>query len=333
MVDQLVDKIKQKALSRRNFLAGAGVATAATLIGCGDDTPTSTVPVSTAPPAAVAVTDVDVLNFALNLEYLEAEFYLRAATGSGLTSADSLSGGAVTVKANAKIPSFSNAFIQQLSYELAQTELQHVRAIQATIKALGGTPVSAPALNYTDAFNTVANLAGLGTFDPFASDFNFLIGALTFEEVGVSAYTGAAKLLKATAVLDAAAGIQAAEAYHAGAIRTLLVGNALTSGSQTNVNNYNSILQVLNKLDTAGHITLVTTGGTATMVAAAGTVPSYKSYSPSTVVTADTTNAITFARTTDQVLHIAYGTLPGVLTASGGFFPAGLNGTIKAPTT
>lgn len=259
--------------------------------------------------------DPDILNFALNLEYLETEFYLRAATGTGIGAADG-GGATVTVKSASKV-TFSNTFFQQFAFELAQTELQHVRALRATVTALGGTPIAAPAINFTDAFNAVAFQAGLTSFDPFASDYNFLIGALAFEEVGVSAYTGAAKLISAPAVLDAAAGIQAAEAYHAGAIRTILAGNALTTSNSGNLTAYNSILQLFNKLDPNNHTTLLTTGSAT---------------SPSTVVSADA-NAIAFARTTDQVMHIAYATLPGTYTASGGFFPSGLNGTIKTPTT
>jgi hypothetical protein len=312
-VEETLNKFASFGLSRRGFLAGAGAATAATLVGCGSNAITSTTPTA---PTAPTIVDTDILNFALNLEYLEAEFYLRAATGTGLSAADG-GGATVTVKSSSKV-TFSNSFFQQLAFELAQTELQHVRAIRATITALGGTPVAAPALNYTDAFNSVAFQAGLTSFDPFASDYNFLVGALSFEEVGVSAYTGAAHLISASAVLDAAAGIQAAEAYHAGAIRTILAGNALSSGSAAYLTAYNSILQLFNKLDPNTHTTLLTTGSAT---------------SGSTVVSADTTNAIAFARTTDQVLHIAYGTLPGTFTASGGFFPSGLNGTIKQPTT
>ncbi len=324
-VEETLNNIAKLGLSRRGFLASAGAATAATLVGCGgNSTPTSTVPTA---PAAPAIMDPDILNFALNLEYLEAEFYLRAATGSGLSSADG-GGATVTVTSNSKV-TFSSPFIQQLSFELAQTELQHVRAIRATISSLGGTPVAAPALDYTDGFNSIASNSGLGSsFNPFMNDYFFLIGALAFEEIGVSAYTGAARLISASAVLDAAAGIQAAEAYHAGAIRTLLVGNAIATSSQTNIIDYNSILQLFNKLDGGGHTTLLTSGGTASMNATVGTV-----YSPSSVVSADSTNAIAFARTTDQVLHLAYGTMPGTYTASGGFFPSGLNGTIKTPTT
>lgn len=320
MVDLLANKLMLKAFSRRNFLAGAGAVTAATMVGCGNDTTFTPIqPVN--PTPATALTDVDILNFALNLEYLEAEFYLRAATGNGIPTADQgTSPGAVTIKSGPV--TFSNSFYQQIAFELAQTELQHVRAIRATITSLGGTPIDAPARNYTDTFNTIAVMAGLPSFDPFASDLNYFVGALAFEEVGVSAYTGAAVLIQSTNVLDAAAGIQAAESYHAGTIRTILAGQALVTGTTTYIDTYNGILGVENKSDTGGHTTNITTGG----VNASGVV------TPSTVVSADS-NALAFARTPDEVMHIVYGTVPGVLTASGGFFPSGLNGTIKQPTT
>ena len=188
----------------------------------------------TTPTPAVTVADSDVLNFALNLEYLEAQYYLYASTGSGLSTADTLSGGAVTIKSGAAVP-FVTPLFKQIAAELAQTELQHVRAIQAAIKLIGGTPVAAPPVDLLNSFNAVAKLAGLGSsFDPFANELNFLVGALVFEDVGVTAYTGAANLFSAAAktngILSAAAGIQAAEAYHAGSLRTLLAGNASATG-------------------------------------------------------------------------------------------------------
>ena len=315
-MDPLTNRLVQKALSRRGFLAGAGVATAATLTGCGGND-TITVPTATT-PAATALTDVDVLNFALNLEYLEAEYYLRAVTGTGIPSADQLSGaGTVTAKSGSKV-TFNSTYTAQIAAELAQTELQHVRILQAAIKLLNGTPVAAPAIDLQNSFNAVASLAGLGSsFDPFANEANFFVGAATFEDVGVTAYTGAAGLISNATILSAAAGIQAAEAYHAATARAIIAGTAATTGSSAALSAFVAIQGVRASVG-GGNETILSPG-----ISSNGTV------SASTIVAADSTNSLGYARTTDQVLHIVYGAPAGVV-AKGGFFPNGLNGNIKA---
>ncbi len=311
-MDQLTNRLVQKALSRRSFMAGAGVATAATLAGCGSDK-TYTPPQPTV-PTATAVSDVDVLNFALNLEYLEAEYYLRAVTGAGIPAADQLSGaGAVTVKSGSKV-TFSSTYTAQLAAELAQTELQHVRILQAAVKLVSGTPVSAPAIDLQNSFNAVASAAGLGSsFDPYASEINFFIGAAVFEDVGVTAYTGAASLISNATILSAAAGIQAAEAYHAATARAIIAGSVMATGSSTALNQFVAIQGVRAALGGGNETTL--SPGSATTA--------------STIVAADSTNSLGYARTVDQVLHIVYGTGGGAGLAKGGFFPSGLNGTVK----
>jgi hypothetical protein len=292
-------------------MAGAGTAAAAALLaGCNNSSaaPPSTGGGGTTPPTTTPtdIPDNDILNFALNLEYLEAEFYLRAATGNGLSSADALSG-AGSVNGGAAVPGFSAA-MQQYAVEIAQDELNHVRAIQATITKNSGTPVARPAIDFTNAFNALASAAGIGaSFDPFSSPNAFLVGAFVFEDVGVTAYTGAAPSITNTDILSAAAGLQAVEAYHAAEIRTLLVSMAATNKDQTYVNYANQVSALRGKLG----------GGNETML------------SVSTIVAADTTNAIAFSRTTDEVLHIVYATPPGAGVKSGGFFPNGLNGSIS----
>ncbi len=299
--------------SRRSFLAGAGAVSATALIaGCNDST-ANTGPSTGAGPTGITYPaldfqDNDILNFALNLEYLEAEFYLRAATGSGVPTADALSGaGAVT--AGGPVTGLSST-VQGILYGIAQDELNHIRAIQATINGNSGTAVARPAIDLTNGFNMLASAAGIGgTFDPFSSPQAFLVGAFTFE-VGVTAYNGAAPLISSTAILDAAAGIAAVEAYHYASIRTLLEADATQRGDQTYVGYANLISALRAKLGNGKETPL----------------------SISSIVSADPTTAVGFARSTDEVLHIVYGKTGSGVTG-GGFFPNGLNGTISTTTS
>jgi hypothetical protein len=320
-VEKKLNDLIDKALSRRTFMAGAGSAAAASIIvGCGGgSSPTPTTPVT---PVTPTITDADILTFALNLEYLEAEFYLYAATGSGLSAADAGSGAGTTlVPATTKVP-FATTYIQQYANEIAQDELNHVRFLRSALSAAGATVQPRPAIDLT-FFAGLATAAGIsGTFNPFADENSFLVGAFVFEDVGVTAYSGAAPLITNKAsYLSPAAGIQAVEAYHAAEIRTIIAANAASStatAAQTAaLTNANLVSTLRGKISAAS----------GNMVAAETPL------STSSIVAADSTNAIAFARTTDQVLHIVYGGTAGVGVAKGGFFPAGLNGTIKSTTT
>lgn len=296
-------KLIEKAVSRRSFLAGAGaVAASGVVVGCGGG-PSTTV---TTPPTSSKFTDADYLNFALNLEYLEAEFYLRAATGTGLSSSDTGNSTSKTT-GGAMVPlSGASAMIQsQYIYEIAQNELDHVRFLR---NALGSAAVAAPAIDLTNSFNALASAAGLGsTFNPFSSYSNYLIGAFIFEDVGVTAYHGAAKLLTDKGNLTAAAEIMAVEAYHAASIRSQIVAAGATA-----ISTANAVQTVRSTLGGGNETTLSATG----------------------IVAADSVSSIAFERTTDQVLHIVYGTAgSGAGVKGGAFFPSGLNGNISVTTT
>ena len=289
-----VDDLVRKALTRRNFLAGAGSAAVLTAVGCSKTFQPQTTPTPTPTPT---YTDVDYLNFALNLEYLEASYYLIAATGQGLSAADAGSS-AGSVKGGAQVP-FTSSIQQEYAYEIAQDELNHVRFLRS---ALGSSAVSMPAIDLVDSFNTAASAAGIGSsFNPFASFDAFLVGAFVFEDVGVTAYHGAATALTSTTNLGAAAGIMAVEAYHAAEIRGLI----LQAGS-TYVGYANQISALRAQLSGGGETSL----------------------SATTIVAADT-NAIAYARAPGAVLQIVYGSGGGNVK-SGLFFPAGVNGSINS---
>ena len=161
-VERKLTQLIDKALSRRSFLAGATATVAGgVLAGCSTPAEQISTPTTPANPAAPTYADADYLNFALNLEYLEAEFYLRAATGTGLGSADT---GNATSKTTGgtKVPltGTNMAVQQQYLYEIAQNELDHVRFLRA---ALGTNAVPAPAIELTNSFNALAASAGLGS--------------------------------------------------------------------------------------------------------------------------------------------------------------------------
>ncbi len=287
------------SLGRRSFLSKASMFGALAALS-----PAALLMTSRSARAATSPEqDLAVLNFALNLEYLEAEYYLYATQGSGLpTQFTTGSGlrGATSVKAGATVP-FQTAAFQQYAVETARDELNHVKALRATIKSLGGTPVAKPRLDLQASFAGLGSLIGAPGFDPFASEVNFLLGSFVFEDVGVTAYGGAAALLDNKAVLSAAASILAVEAYHAGSVRTVLYG----LGAQVQ-DLANKISRVRASLG-GGRDQGIEFGGVANII-------------PTDA------NSLAFRRNTRQVLNIVYGKTNA---RRGLFFPAGLNGAIK----
>ena len=199
----------EETFSRRQLLtrvgaAGLTFAGLTLLAGCGGGSSSSN--------AASAPTQTDVLNFALNLEYLEAQFYSYAVNGTGIPAADT-GNSAATVTGFAKI-TFSDPVVAAVAAELAADELAHVMDLRA---ALGPLAVPMPALN----------LAALGA--P-TTDATFLKIARALEDTGVSAYAGAATLLSGTYLQDAAQ-ILAVEAYHGGNIRLLVAQKGIATSA------------------------------------------------------------------------------------------------------
>ncbi len=296
--------------TRRSFLAGAGALGASALVaGCSDNgTVNAGAPGPSPTYPAVTFGDNDILNFALNLEYLEAEFYLTAVTGTGVPAADAgANPGSVT---GAKAVTINDPVMKQFFVEIAQDELNHIRVLRAAITANSGTPVSRPVIDYTAGFSGAASAAGIAsTFSPFNDADSLAVGAFTFIDVGVAAYTGAAPLLTSNKILDTAAGIQAAEGYHSGTIRSMIAGMAAAGGSSNYLTIANQISALRAKLANGKDTMLSTTS----------------------VVYADS-NALGWAHTASETLHIVYGTGGGAGVKSGGFFPQGLNGTLFTTT-
>jgi hypothetical protein len=264
--------------------------------------------------------DPAVLNFALNLEYLEAEYYLRA-IGQTLSTTDA-GAGAGAVTGGSTVP-FVTADFQAYAQEIAADELAHVRFLRA---ALGTAAVSRPTIDLSGAFAAAGAALGLPGFNPFANELAFLLGAFVFEDVGVTAYKGGARLLTNKDFLEAAAGILAVEAYHAGEIRTILYNlrNTIVTGTTT----VGQVVQALS--DFRDSVDALDGSGTAGEDLDQGIIGSLNTgagvTTTSNIVPTDV-NGIAFSRSTSSVLRIVYlGGAPGV---GGGFYPNGLNGAIR----
>lgn len=146
--------------------------------------------ISSALAQSGGTSDVEILNFALTLEYLEADFYTKKAMEVGLSG---------EAKAYAK--------------QFGEEEQAHVAALESAIKQLGGQPVAKPTFVF-----------------PATNEKSFLALASTLENTGVSAYNGAAPMISSKAVLASAGSIVQVEARHAAAINLLIDKSPTPSG-------------------------------------------------------------------------------------------------------
>ncbi len=282
---------------RRSLLRGVGLGAAAlgTLAASAKLMPAQ---------AQSAPTIPDILNFALNLEYLEAEFYLRATTGQGLPKSDTTGHGDHGVAWGGSMVPFKSMSLRLIAEDIASDEYDHVLFLRSV---LGNDAVAEPNINLLNSFTTLARAAGIvgptGTFDPFENETNFLLGAYVFEDVGVSAYSGAAGYLTSNLeVLAAAAGILAVEAYHGGAIRANLITQPPAVWQAAD-----KVSQLRAKLSHAADDIGPRTAKMAN-------------------ISDSNSNSIAYARDYHQVLNIVYG---GGKVSNFLFFPSLLNGNIK----
>ena len=315
-----IQKLLSAKLDRRRLLGNLGMMGAGAVItACGGA-------VGQDDPMTGEETDIAVLNFALNLEYLEAEFYLAAVgrtpryeTG-GVGTEGTVTGGSVVNFESSEVAAYAN--------EIATDEENHVIFLR---EQLGDAAVARPNINIAGgaegAFGAAAKAAGanaglnmatqdaLATFSPYANQLFFLHGAFIFEDVGVTAYKGAAPLLTNKTRLEAAAGILGVEAYHASEVRTLLYQErdtvAIPGDGDAAELRVRDIVGAISGLRGA-----VGGGKDQSIVDEDGAA---------NIVPTDA-NSINFSRSTAEVLAIVY---LGDAMTPGGFFPDGLNGTFK----
>jgi len=189
-IKQLKDPV-----SRRRFLAvgGSTTAVAAFLAACGDDSGTTTTTDAMKSGGGASETaefgkgDIGILNYALTLEYLETAFY-----------ADVIKSGL-----------FRGADLETIR-KFGAEEAEHVEALTAAVKQLGGKPAPEPKAEFPlKSAKSVLELAG------------------TVENLGAAAYLGQAPNIESPEVLASALAIHSVEGRHAAALNTLL-GESIT---------------------------------------------------------------------------------------------------------
>jgi len=278
-----------RTIDRRRALAGAAGAALLSSLGRSG-------------VASAQGNDDAIFKFVLNLEYLEAEYYLRGTTGEGIGAAD-LGANPGDVTGGSLVP-FATDAVRQFAEELAANELAHVRYYRSE---LGDDAGDRPTIDLAGGFAAVGEAAGFGqNFNPFTDELNFLLGGMLFEDVGVTGYKGATPLIQDKSRQEDIAGVLAVEAYHMGMARSHLfaagptaqqAANAITAARAT-LNGDPSIEQ---GIVVDGH---------------ANFVPSDD-------------RGIVFSRTPQQVLQIVFLT-PETGISQGGFFPDGINGDITS---
>jgi len=336
---KILEACDERREARRAFLrygSSAAILSGATLLsacgggggGGGNNDPIAVPGPSPTPTPTPTGTlgDGDILNFALQLEYLEAQFYAFAASGTGLP--DSILGGTGRrgqVTGGKQVP-FTDTLVRQYANEIAADERAHVVFLRT---ALGAAATAQPTLDIgtspTSAFSNAARAAGLvgpgQSFDAYANDENFLLAAFIFEDVGVTAYKGAAPLITSKVFLEAAAGLLAVEAYHASLIRTVLYGKGLATPSlRTATEGISNARDTLdNPIDDDQGVQTI----------GPRTVAGVSFGNMSNIAPTDA-NGLAYSRTAGDVLNIVY--LTGAAASQGGFFPDGVNGTIRLST-
>lgn len=144
--------------------------------------------------------DLQVVTFALNLEYLEVEYY------SGLTKVE-----------------FSDDAFKEFAEEILANEHAHVALYEET---LGDDTIEKPDIDVSGFFTAVARAKGIvgedEDWDPYANETNFFLGGILIEDVGVTVYNGAVPTIEDADLRQTISGVLAVEAYHMGMARSLL---------------------------------------------------------------------------------------------------------------
>ncbi|KAL5996072.1 Ferritin-like catalase Nec2 [Asimina triloba] len=292
------------------FVVLASVCVALNRSECAADRPVIDVPIFD--------DDVERIRFALNLEYLEADFFLFGAFGHGLDSVapELAMGGPPPIgakKANL------HPVVKKIVAEFGYQEVGHLRAIKSTVGGFPRPQLDLSQHHFAKLFDDAFGHPLTPPFDPYANSINYLLASYVIPYVGLVAYVGTNPNINGYVSKRLLAGLLGVESGQDAVIRSLLylhAGSAVDPYKYTVAEFAARLSKLRNKLADCG-------------VKDEGLMVSRKlgaeNKTSSNILSANE-NSISYSRTPAEILRMVYGT--GDEGQPGGFLPQGGGGEI-----
>ncbi|TKY72468.1 Desiccation-related protein PCC13-62 [Spatholobus suberectus] len=268
--------------------------------------------------ATTPESDVDLLEFPLNLEYLEAEFFLFGSLDHGLdvVAPNLTEGGPPPIGAKlAKL----DPLVRDVILQFGLQEVGHLRAIKSTVRGFPRPLLDLSTASFAKVMNSAIGRPLHPPFDPYANDINFLLASYVIPYVGLTGYVGANPHLQNATSKKLVAGLLGVESGQDAVIRALLYERRaqLVQPYGVTVAEFTDRISTLrNKLGNAG----VKDEGLVVpkVLGAEGRVTGN--------ILAGDKDSLAYARTPQEILRIIYG--GGDEHVPGGFYPKGASGRI-----
>ncbi|GLT67262.1 hypothetical protein SLA2020_395830 [Shorea laevis] len=266
----------------------------------------------------IPTSDLDLLEFPLNLEYLEAEFFLYGSLGQGLDkiAPNLTAGGPSPIGARkANLDRLTNDVILQFAFQ----EVGHLRAIKKTVKGFPRPLLDLSAESFAKVINSALGKPLEPPFDPYADSINYLVASYLIPYVGLTGYVGANPKLEGSTSRRLVAGLLGVESGQDAVIRGLLYERANEKVKPYNITVAEFTNQISRLRNELGHGGLKDEGLVVPKeLGAEGKITGN--------VLAGDEYSISYDRTPEEILRIVYGT--GDEKAPGGFYPKGADGHI-----
>ncbi|KAJ4771858.1 Desiccation-related protein PCC13-62 [Rhynchospora pubera] len=268
--------------------------------------------------SSLPLSDVDLLEFPLNLEYLEAEFFLWGSLGYGLdkVAPKLTAGGPPPVGGKkANLDPLTRDVILQFAYQ----EVGHLRAIKSTVKGFPRPLLDISAENFAKIINDAMKRTLIPPFDPYANGLNFLLASYIIPYVGLTGYVGANPQLQSFEAKRLVAGLLGVESAQDAVIRALLYERALQKVQPYDITVADFTDRISDLRNFIGKQGFKDEGLVVPVeLGAEGRI--------SGNVIAGDKDSVAYARSPEEILRIVYGT--GNESIPGGFLPWGGDGRI-----